>query len=105
MEGQLIMDLSLILEKTRKKSDRIKRTREPVHIATLERPYETIKEAVFEADIKPITNWQQTDNKSVTNRQQTNNKPVTNQQQIIEDLTSNRQQTDNKTGNKLVTNR
>lgn len=86
------MDLSLILEKTRKKSDKIKRTREPVYIATLERPYETMEEAIFVTDSKPVTNQQQTDNK-----------PVTNKQQITEHLATNRQQTDNKTDNKPIT--
>jgi len=86
------MDLSLILEKTRKKSDKIKRTRAPVYIATLERPYETMEEAIFVTDSKPVTNQQQTDNK-----------PVTNKQQITELLATNRQQTDNKTDNKPIT--
>lgn len=99
------MDLSLILEKTKKTSDRVKRTREPVYIATLERPYETTKELIFDAEKKPVTNQQQTDNKLITNRQQTDNKPITNRQQSTDKFVSNRQQTDNKTGNKLVTNR
>ncbi len=97
------MDLSLILEKTRKKSDKIKRTREPVYIATLERPYETMEEAIFVTDSKPVTNQQQTDNKPITNWQQIDNKPITNKQQITGRLATNRQQTDNKTDNKPIT--
>ncbi len=110
------MDLNTILNKTKKTSDRITRTRKPVHIATEDRPYENLNPE------KTHNDQTKTDNKQITNRQQSANKVVTNRKQTGNKKDGENikwQQTDNKvvtkpitqvvtnqqqTGNKVVTN-
>jgi predicted transcriptional regulator len=118
------MDLSEILNKTKKRSEQIKNVRKPPSIASTDRPYSASdiskkenKQINFTGLLddktgnKPTTNWQQTGNKlatdSTTNWQQTGNKkndlkqtgnkPTT---KPATDSATNWQQT----GNKLATN-
>lgn len=94
------MDLNTILKKTKETSDRVKRNREPVYIATAERPYEvpmlekTPNEQTKKTD-KGTTNRQQSGNKSITNNKQTDNKKRIKNRKW--------QQTDNKVTTKPIT--
>ncbi len=77
------MDLNTILKNTKEKSDRVKRTRQPVYIANEDRPYEykemnsSVKNNQNKTSNKPTTNRKQTDNKLATKRKQSDNKLVT----------------------------
>jgi biotin operon repressor len=108
------MDLSEILNKTKKRSEQIKIVRKPPSIASLDRPYSAadISEKNQKTNEINDTAHAETDNKLATNRQQTDNKtgnkPATNRQQTDNKknhLKRNWQQTDNRFDNKLATNR
>ncbi len=114
------MDLSEILNKTKKRSEQIKIVRKPPSIASTDRPYSTAdaseknqktnephETTPVETDNKLATNWQQTENKAITepatNRQQSGNKnsaPKETGNKPTTEPTTNWQQTDNKVATK-----
>jgi hypothetical protein len=98
------MDLSEILNKTKKRSEQIKVVRKPPSIASTDRPYSTADASGKNQKPNEVyeTTPTETDNKPTTNRQQTDNK-------LLTEPATNRQQTGNKnnavkeTGNKPTT--
>jgi len=98
------MDLNTILKKTKSKSARIKRNREPVYIATAERPYEisTIK-SIQREQKEAKKKLRQTRDKVETNLGQTRDKLKTNLRQNMVGFKPNLGQTRDKVETQLRT--